>query len=276
MQVAGVAVFCVVFNTPRFFQFRIDVEQTSLNTTSLHLLATAIGEQSLFGKIYTNALYTLIVLLLPLLLLLGLNTRLMLTLGSARRRRDKFVHGRCAAPDEANISLVMVIIIVAFIVFHTPDRLLQIAKEFSLPDQFRCGRPLYFVSGVCTLLIVLNSSTNFLIYYTWRRRFRKIFMLTFCRPQSPRYRRNQTTQTAYQLALLPYTHPTVPSSHTSSHASSSHSSNHAPGNASSHNTRDNSGSNASGQSHGLNHCCGLAQTSHTSLHDSHKASRSLR
>ena len=270
----------VVFNTPRFFQYRIDVVHTAANATSLRLMATAIGEQTLFGKIYTNALYTLVVLLLPLLLLLGLNTRLMLTLRSARRRRDKFVHGRCAAPDEANISLVMVIIVVAFLVFHTPDRLLQVAKEFSRPEQFGCGRLLYFASGVCTLLIILNSSTNFLIYYTWRRRFRKIFMLTFCRPPPPpRYGRHQAAKTDHQLALLPY-NPTVPSSHssnhTSSHASSSHaSSNHAPGNAPCQCARNAPGG-VSGQPHRHSHCCGFATGSPPAQPDCHNVNRSLR
>ena len=202
----------------------MEVAHTSDNATYLSARPTDIGEQSMFGKIYTNALCTIVMTLLPLLLLIGLNTRLMMTLRSARRRRDQFIHGRSAAKDEANISLVMVIIVVSFLVFQTPDRVLQIMKEFSRPEQFRCGKLLYFVNGVCTLLIILNSSTNFLIYYTWRRRFRKIFVLTFCRTPPPGCWRSRRNKAVHDLVLMPCTQQTASSSHFYKHSTSNTSS----------------------------------------------------
>ena len=88
---------------------------------------SGIGQSSLFGIVYLNALYTVLVLLLPLLLLIGLNTRLIRDIRASRQRASAMAgrHGM-AAPSEESISVVMVIIIVVFIICQTPDRLCQV------------------------------------------------------------------------------------------------------------------------------------------------------
>ena len=95
------------------------------------------------------------------------------------RRKNSF--SKPPLPEEDNITFIMVIIIVILVVCHTPDRILQIYRYFFTDgDQLKCGQTLYYVSYVCNLLIIINSSCNFIIYYVVRRRFRRILLLNIC------------------------------------------------------------------------------------------------
>ena len=82
----------------------------------------------------------------------------------------------CRSSD-ANITLVMCIIIVIFIGCHTPDRILQGVRSFhkNVSWEYYC-----YLSAVCTLLIIINSSCNFLVYFFVRRRFRRLLYQTVC------------------------------------------------------------------------------------------------
>ena len=205
LQVVVVTVLAVVFNTPRFFQYEIVEEyQVGSNHSVLVLNETLIGEYSLFGVIYTNMIYTTVVLIVPSFTLIVLNTWLIKDLRCSRNRSTKgssssstrstssvtfkFVKSRrrlsTRGPplaEEDNITVIMITIIVIFLLCHTPDRIVQIIRYFFASyKQLLCGQTLYYVSSVCNLLIVINSSTNFIIYYMMRRRFRKILLMKLC------------------------------------------------------------------------------------------------
>ena len=68
----------------------------------------------------------------------------------------------------------MIIIIAVFIVCHTPDRVYQIVRHFGTREQARCGGFLFYFAYLCNLLIIISSSSNFIVYYMFRKRFRKI------------------------------------------------------------------------------------------------------
>ena len=140
---------------------------------------TAIGEHTLFGKIFTNGLYTILVLLLPLLILLVLNTCVIHEMRVLKKQRQYVT--RTSSKEirgERSITIVMVTIVLVFLVCHTPDRVFQILMH--LTDIPICPSPVFFLSNVSNFLIILNSSTNFLIYYVLRPRFRQIFLMYFC------------------------------------------------------------------------------------------------
>ena len=201
IQVLLVTILAVVFNMPRFFQYEIVQEHhPGSNHSVLVLNETVIGEYSLFGVIYTNIIYTIIVLIVPFLTLVILNswllrdlkcstskknssysstTSLNSTVSTKLRRRLSI--GAPPLPEEDNITVIMITIVVIFLCCHTPDRIFQIIRYFFVTyEQILCGETLYYVSSVCNLLIVINSSTNFIIYYMMRRRFRKILMMKLC------------------------------------------------------------------------------------------------
>ena len=167
LQILVVIIFSIVCNIPRFF---------SVHITKVGYEETDFGKGSLFHIIYTNVLYTVLVLVLPLILLIFVNVSLVLELKRMRHQRNLMNANNCRSSD-THITLVMCIIIVIFIGCHTPDRILQGVRSFhkNVSWEYYC-----YLSAVCTLLIIINSSCNFLVYFFLRRRFRRLLYQTVC------------------------------------------------------------------------------------------------
>ena len=181
LQVLACVVLTIIINFPRFFQYNI-VTVTENNTTYVTVNdSDTIGESTLFGKIYTNALFTIIVLVLPLLLILIVNSKLIIELQSMRRRisRASGYNVDKNGDGEKNITMVMIIIIVVLLVCHTPDRVAQLLRVTVSAENREYPKFTFFFTNISNFLIVLNSSTNFFIYYFLRRRFRQIFKAAF-------------------------------------------------------------------------------------------------
>ena len=133
---------------------------------------TAIGEHTLFGIIYTNALYTILVMLLPFVILLFLNTRIIREMRVLKRNRWQVAGVSGNLRGERSITVVMVTVVLVFLVCHTPDRVCQILRNHYTDHS--CPTVMFYVSNFCNLLIILSSSTNFIIYYILRPSFRQI------------------------------------------------------------------------------------------------------
>ena len=83
--------------------------------------------------------------------------------------------------QEKNITNIIIIIIMVVILCHTPDRVLTVFKAIGKPENKHCPDPLIYASHFCNLLIVVNSSANFVIYCIFRQRFRRILGGLLCR-----------------------------------------------------------------------------------------------
>ena len=188
IHVALVFAFSILFNIPRFFQF--DIEKMVVNNvTVVTHRPSAIGRKTMFGIVYTNALHSILVLVLPLVVLVVLNSKLILELRKMRRRRRS--SSASSSPAEDNITTIMITIIVIFILCHTPDRIREIA--LAIRKGTVCPHPLHIYECICIFLVILNSSVNFFVYYIFRRRFRQILINKICRWAAP-LRRNYNSQ----------------------------------------------------------------------------------
>ena len=163
-----VIIFSIICNLPRFFRVRITKDGYE---------ETSFGKGSMFHIIYTNVLYTVLIIILPLIILIFVNVSLILELKRMRRQRNLMNANNCRSSSDANITLVMCIIIVIFIACHMPDRILQGVRSFHKNDswEYYC-----YLSAVCTSLIIVNSSCNFLVYFFVRKRFRRLLYQTVC------------------------------------------------------------------------------------------------
>ena len=175
LQILVVVICSILCNIPRFFRARI-IWTTKDNSTMPGLEETNLGKGTLFHIIYTNVLYTLLVIVLPLFILVFMNVSLILELKKMRHQRNK-MSANCKLTD-TNITLVMCIIIVIFIACHTPDRILQGIRSFS--HKAETWDSYCYLSAICTLLIIINSSSNFLVYFFVRKRFRRLLYRTLC------------------------------------------------------------------------------------------------
>ena len=123
--------------------------------------------------------YTMVVLILPLILLVGLNVRLIQELQGAKHRLRSYSK-EYSGVNEDNITIVMVVIVLTLVFCHTPDRILQIIRWMLVKSPLDCPNPFFYAVNISNLLIVLNSSVNFIIYYVFRKRFRRILQLKAC------------------------------------------------------------------------------------------------
>lgn len=181
IQVTIVVVSSILLNVPRFFQYDVVYQTNSRNETEEVSVRSAFGKNKLIEMIYFNVIYTTVILGAPILLLVCFNTllvrRLRISMKNMRRNSVSYIGWQ-----EKNITIVMIIIIVEFLVCHTPDRIINILKYASEghSGSWTCPHPLFYAASISNVLIVFNASTNFFVYLTFRERFRRILREQVC------------------------------------------------------------------------------------------------
>lgn len=200
-QIAVMLICIFVYNIPRFVEYRyITVTSVVDNVTSDREENVGLASFHLYNILYENIAYCLFAYLLPLGILVVLNVHLVQELKRAQRSRQALL-GRASA-EEHNITLVMIIIIVSFIVCETPASINQIL--FYLVDDYQrrtCSTysRYYHISN---LLITTNSALNFAIYCLFRRQFRQELQALVCqRPGGGRKGRGLLRRTVVLRAL---------------------------------------------------------------------------
>lgn len=209
-QTGSVVVISFVSNIPRIILFdqsrpgpptaptTVGDHPTNQTTTGGAAAAAAAATSTFSVQnpiMVFEVVYTTLILILPLLLLAGLNVRLIRELQGAKRRLRHFSRSYSGS-NEDNITVVMLAVIVVVVICHTPDRIAQILRWLPATHSRSCPNWMYFFVSVSNLLIVLNSSINFLIYCVFRKRFRRILVLKIChsRRNRPSAGRNLTTR----------------------------------------------------------------------------------
>lgn len=170
----GVVVFAVLYNLPRFFENEIAVAMTRRNFTRHHLQRTSLGRNRLYQLVYFDALYYVVSFVLPLLLLSVFNAQLIVAYRAVQRKRSAMKMRRCRGggtdSHEQNITLVMIVVILVFMVCNAPARVVQIVWQY---NQKLCPTTPFFVIQLSNVLEVFSSSSNFLVYCGFRKQFRR-------------------------------------------------------------------------------------------------------
>lgn len=127
--------------------------------------------------VYNNASYTLFLFILPLASLTFLNFKLVVAFNDAKRKRHRMQTAR--QRHDNNVTLVLIIVLIVFIVCQFPAFMTQIFWTI-LPEQARlCGGFQFYFSRISNTLVTCNSSVNFFIYLAFNSRFRKVLRQTF-------------------------------------------------------------------------------------------------
>ena len=179
LQVAVVIVTSLLFNVVRFFVYTINVTQNEDGATSYAIAPSSLAKNTAFIFVYAIFLSTLVIQVLPVVLLATLNTKLIVEVRRIKRRAFES-QNLPRQQHEDNITLVMITIILLLLVCHTPDGIVQIIGQFLPQEARKCGSTYYYAHMVSTLLVVCNSSTNFIVYYLMRRGFRKVLVRRLC------------------------------------------------------------------------------------------------
>jgi len=201
------AVLSVLYNVPRFFEFkwncvdRARVERISKivngqdvgDVSTSDLLAsrscvyadceTELKKSDLYGIVYENVLYCLVVYFIPLVLLAIFNSSAVVRLCRSRRQ-FRSPNARLLSEkdfnDLDNITRVMLVIIVVFIVTQTPAYVNQLLYYLLAEEAYQCGRAYFYYYHVSNLVVSSNSCLNFIVYCVCRRSFRLACVRDLC------------------------------------------------------------------------------------------------
>ncbi|ELT97118.1 hypothetical protein CAPTEDRAFT_182197 [Capitella teleta] len=169
-------VLAILYNIPRFFEREVVIEvNKQCNTTYVKVDKSAMRQSKIYFLVYKTICYFIFRAIGPLLTLIILNYKLIKALQEVRRRHEDLTR---SGKHRENITLMLVVVVCVFIVCTLPDlflRLIVAFREF-FPHLTR-GLQWHWLSAmnaIANMLLVVNSSINFLIYCLIGKKFRKI------------------------------------------------------------------------------------------------------
>ena len=165
-QMSAIIAGSIIFNIPRLVD---DYVVTFDNDTRAKVVNTRMRAQPDYKIIYSGVIYYVVIYAVPMISLIILTQRLIVSIKKFYSRLDQAtVAGR--AENDLTVTLVVVIIVFILCKILNPIRRLLIAV---LPaDQTLCGTPYSYLRTLTSFAIVFDSSVHFFIYSMCDCRFR--------------------------------------------------------------------------------------------------------
>ena len=171
----------VCFNIPRFFEYKPRIFLLPDNTSVVYPTDTALRRHDVYRFLYNTALYCLIIYVIPLLTLTYLNVKI------ARQMRAAV---RCWAElnrlqqRELRATWIPLCIVIVFVVTGTQSLVSFVLDAVSVHSYIEW---IQRYTAVANLLVMLNSAINFLIFYVFGSKFRRLLRhMVYCRLQALR------------------------------------------------------------------------------------------
>ena len=194
-HVVLVCLFSIIYNLPRFFEYQVVL---IIEDTRSHLrpVVTDLGKNPIYNIVYSNALYFIVMFLIPLVLLILLNYKLILALRRTKKKRAQLISSVDAnSKSEDDITLVLIVVVVVFVVCQTPALVTQGLVSFLDIQKRVCPNIVFYYERISDLMVVANSSMNFIIYCFCSRRFRQILLELICKTKMHSPENSQASRT---------------------------------------------------------------------------------
>ncbi|KAE9553806.1 hypothetical protein FO519_002976 [Halicephalobus sp. NKZ332] len=173
-----VVVFAVLYNVPRFYEnIAFECWHPRFRSSSLEVCPTPLRFNDTYLYIYYHILYTVFLAIGPLVLLIILNTCIIVA-SVVLKRGD----------TGENASLILVVLL--FISCNVIALILNIFED-TLQEHLEWR--INYLVDVSNLLVVFNSSFNFVIYYNFSKTFKRAFLHYFLPDKSSHKHRHSAT-----------------------------------------------------------------------------------
>lgn len=177
VAVGVVVIAAVLYNLPLFFEREVVLRRCG-DVIYWDPVKTAMRIDYLYYLVYKTILFFVFRTVGPLTILMVLNLRLISALRVVRQRRKTLQKRRGTAKNRENITLMLVVVVSAFIVCEIPDLALRVTV--TLMEQFsEDEKVIQLVNSLTNMLLTLNSSFNFVIYCLVGKKFRGILRQMF-------------------------------------------------------------------------------------------------
>lgn len=188
-----VAIVCtctVILTFPEFFSFhsRTVVGENNVTDVVYDQVLEAYPSYQWGFKYLHQVLFTLG----PLLTLLIFNTLLMRAVLHAAKQRRSMAKVAVVQNDKQDrhhreqqkITVMLIMVVVVFLLCQLPQAITNLYFTYlgvtdSLTEVLRYK--LFLTANVCNLLVMINSSANFILYSAFSTKFRRTFKIIFCK-----------------------------------------------------------------------------------------------
>ena len=169
MGVICILLLSLLFNMPKFFEFQ-PVKETSTvtNLTWVMVGDTSLRRNPVYRYLYNTALYCLVIYAAPLSILTALNVKIVTQMRQASRVWEQLNR---IQQRELKATAIPLCIVIVFFVCGT-----QSLVSFILDAVFveSTSERLQIYTAVVNLLVIINSAINFLIFYLFGSKFRRL------------------------------------------------------------------------------------------------------
>lgn len=163
----------ICYNIPRIFERELDHKfDPCTNLTMPYSIRTLLRHNKVYFVVYKTIMYFIFRAIGPLIVLIILNMRLIKALHLMRKKHKDMT--RKTNKDHENITLMLVVVVIVFIVCMIPDLVFRIfiTLNYYIPGlTFDITYQLY-ANSITNMMLTVNSSSNFLIYCLIGKKFR--------------------------------------------------------------------------------------------------------
>lgn len=166
-----IVLFSLAYNIPRYWEVTV-VEHNDADLGFIFcVLASDIRRNKRYIKIYIQWMYLVFVYFVPFISLALLNTLIYKQIRKANRERQ-----RLSRTEKREIGLATMLLCVVFVFFlcNVLALVMNILEaSYEIIDDYSIK--------LSNLLVTINSSVNFIIYVIFGEKFKRIFLLLFCK-----------------------------------------------------------------------------------------------
>ena len=169
-------IISILFNMPTFFEYEVKNQFIEdLNKTASVYVYTKLGKNTVYQNIYRSWVFLPLIWGIPMLSLAYMNVMLIVAVHNTRRKCKEL---KQEIPSGHDVTIMLSVVIFMFLICQTPHVICSMLWALN-PHLFIQPKWILF-SFTAILLVILNSSTNFLIYTVFGRKFRRKFSEMFC------------------------------------------------------------------------------------------------
>lgn len=168
---AIIMVMSILYNIPRFWEVEhSEVYSAELNRTIYKVVASQLRVNKLYYEVYHIWLYLFVMYFVPFLVLTLFNIYIWRTVRKANLERQVLSRKQ---EGEFSLAIMLLCVVIVFLMCNILALIVNIIEYFDI-----------FLSAlvrVSNLLITVNSSVNFVIYCIFGRKFKRTFLVIFCK-----------------------------------------------------------------------------------------------
>ena len=167
----GCIAFAILFNGIRVFETKVIEYNSSKFGTIYCVAATELRSGPKYITVYIHWCYLIFNYIIPFIGLLIFNILIYKQVRIANRERQRLSR---TERREIGLATMLLCVVIVFFLFNVLALYINIKEAFwkTIEDD---------ATTVSNLLVTLNSSVNFIIYVIFGEKFKRIFLLLFCK-----------------------------------------------------------------------------------------------